>query len=301
MTDFEPDSDHRPDEKPDDKDSPRKLELSGVQVAASALAAVSSAVAASYLGVGGTVLGAGVGSVIATISTALYQHSLHRTNATTEEGCPGTQRGRAPDGESSAGSGRANGHARARPGPGSPASPTVSRRRHRSSTRTADSPRPAMAASPRRRTPKRQLAGTDGTQAVESQGRRQPRWGRLALAAAVVFGVALGSIAVVEAFVGGSVSSVVRGEDPHGSTLGGLADRDDKGESKPDTPTSPTPTPTDLPNPTTSPTPDPEQPEPSPSASEEPTPEPTEVAPSESPLLNETTPAPGGGSGTPTG
>jgi len=300
MTDFESDSDHRPDEKPDDKDSPRKLELSGVQVAASALAAVSSAVAASYLGVGGTVLGAGVGSVIATISTALYQHSLHRTNAQLKKVVPvpnvvvrqTASRTRVPADPTDMPALVQDREAGLAHGVAAPTS------RLDQDGRLASTGDGGKSTSP---DTEGQLAGTDGTQAVESQGRRQPRWGRLALAAAVVFGVALGSIAVVEAFVGGSVSSVVRGEDPHGSTLGGLADRDDKGESKPDTPTSPTPTPTDLPNPTTSPTPDPEQPQPSPSASEEPTPEPTEVAPSESPLLNETTPAPGGGSGTPTG
>jgi hypothetical protein len=53
--------------------------VSVAQVAASALAAASSAVAASKLGVAGTVIGAAVGSVVATTGTALYLHSLQRT------------------------------------------------------------------------------------------------------------------------------------------------------------------------------------------------------------------------------
>src|SRR5215211_7412475 len=85
MTDVETHSDHSPDEK---KNGNRRLELSGTQIAASALAAISSAVAASYLGVTGTVLGAGFGSVVATISTALYQLSLKRTNETLKQVVP---------------------------------------------------------------------------------------------------------------------------------------------------------------------------------------------------------------------
>ncbi|MFG1925664.1 hypothetical protein [Cryptosporangium sp. NPDC048952] len=55
------------------------LGISGGQVLAGAMAASTSAVAASYLGVAGTVLGAGLGSVIATVSTAVYQKSIQRS------------------------------------------------------------------------------------------------------------------------------------------------------------------------------------------------------------------------------
>ncbi|KWX04453.1 hypothetical protein TH66_07700 [Carbonactinospora thermoautotrophica] len=61
------------------EDRSDRLELSFVQLAASTLAAVSSAVAAAYLGIAGTVTGAAVGSVIATVGTAVYQHYLERT------------------------------------------------------------------------------------------------------------------------------------------------------------------------------------------------------------------------------
>ncbi|MFC8718236.1 hypothetical protein [Kitasatospora sp. NPDC057198] len=57
----------------------RRLDLTATQVAASALAAVAGAVLASELGVYGTILGAAVVSVGATIGSALFQHLFKRT------------------------------------------------------------------------------------------------------------------------------------------------------------------------------------------------------------------------------
>jgi len=53
-----------------------RLDVSVVQVLGSALAAVTAAVVASFVGVAGTVAGAAVMSVVATIGTAMYTHSL---------------------------------------------------------------------------------------------------------------------------------------------------------------------------------------------------------------------------------
>lgn len=53
-----------------------KVDLNVVQVVASALAAVSSAVLLSTVGVAGTLIGAAVGSVIATVAGAVYTYSL---------------------------------------------------------------------------------------------------------------------------------------------------------------------------------------------------------------------------------
>src|SRR5918998_6537729 len=55
--------------------------LSVVQVLAGALAAVSAAVVASTFGLAGTLIGAAVTSVVATIAGALYTHSLERARA----------------------------------------------------------------------------------------------------------------------------------------------------------------------------------------------------------------------------
>ena len=59
----------------------RKLSISTTQVIASALAAMSVAFLTSWLGAKGTILGAFLGSVIATVGTAAYSWSLHRTSA----------------------------------------------------------------------------------------------------------------------------------------------------------------------------------------------------------------------------
>ena len=59
----------------------RRPQISLAQVAGSALAAVSAAVVASFLGVGGTVLGAAIGSMVATVGGAVYAHSFRRAGA----------------------------------------------------------------------------------------------------------------------------------------------------------------------------------------------------------------------------
>jgi hypothetical protein len=62
-------------------DSTPRFELNVVQLVAAALAAITSAVVASFFGVAGTVIGAGIGSLVGTLGTAVYSHSLRRTQA----------------------------------------------------------------------------------------------------------------------------------------------------------------------------------------------------------------------------
>ncbi|GAA3157180.1 hypothetical protein [Streptomyces echinatus] len=57
----------------------KRIDLSVPQVAGSALAAVVAAKLASYFGVYGTILGAGVVSVVATCGGSLFQHFFKRT------------------------------------------------------------------------------------------------------------------------------------------------------------------------------------------------------------------------------
>lgn len=59
----------------------RRIDLSLPQVAGSAVAAVAAAVAASQLGVYGTILGAGVMSVVATCGGSVFQHFFRRTGS----------------------------------------------------------------------------------------------------------------------------------------------------------------------------------------------------------------------------
>ncbi|MGW1469153.1 hypothetical protein ACWCPT_33000 [Streptomyces sp. NPDC002308] len=66
-----PESDIKPKE--------RRIDLNVPQVAGSAVAAVAAAVAASQLGVYGTILGAGVMSIVATCGGSVFQHFFRRT------------------------------------------------------------------------------------------------------------------------------------------------------------------------------------------------------------------------------
>ncbi|MGW2785667.1 hypothetical protein ACWC3X_31160 [Streptomyces populi] len=59
--------------------SKRRLDLSVPQVAGSAVAAVVAAKLASYFGVYGTILGAGLVSVVATCGGTIFQHFFRRT------------------------------------------------------------------------------------------------------------------------------------------------------------------------------------------------------------------------------
>lgn len=58
--------------------SGRSVNVSTVQVGASAAAAVTSALAASFFGVAGTLIGAAVGSIVSTIAGALYADYLRK-------------------------------------------------------------------------------------------------------------------------------------------------------------------------------------------------------------------------------
>lgn len=68
-------------EEPGADTEPRKkrLDLSVPQVAGSAVAAVVAAKLASYFGVYGTILGAGLVSIVATSGGTLFQHFFRRT------------------------------------------------------------------------------------------------------------------------------------------------------------------------------------------------------------------------------
>lgn len=64
------------------------LKLSAPQIIGGALAAASAAVASSWLGVAGTVLGAVIVSLVASIGSAIYTHSLERSSLVIRETLP---------------------------------------------------------------------------------------------------------------------------------------------------------------------------------------------------------------------
>ena len=60
---------------------PPALGVSVAQISSGALASVTAAVVASYFGVGGTLIGAAITSVVATLGGALYKQSIERAQA----------------------------------------------------------------------------------------------------------------------------------------------------------------------------------------------------------------------------
>jgi len=60
---------------------PRRLDLSLTQLLASGLAGATGAIISSYLGVAGTIVGAALFSVVATVGSQVYSHSLRRTRS----------------------------------------------------------------------------------------------------------------------------------------------------------------------------------------------------------------------------
>jgi hypothetical protein len=69
-----------PADDPDDPDEPiERFEISKTQVIASSAAAVTAAILCSLFGVTGTVIGTAIASMMASIGSALYVHSMRRT------------------------------------------------------------------------------------------------------------------------------------------------------------------------------------------------------------------------------
>lgn len=68
----------RDDERDPQQNRKPRLNLTTSQVAASALAACCASIVASYLGVAGTVIGAAVGSIVATTGAAVWAHLFRK-------------------------------------------------------------------------------------------------------------------------------------------------------------------------------------------------------------------------------
>jgi hypothetical protein len=218
----------------------RALGLSPAQVAGSALAAVSSAVVASTAGTAGTLIGAGVGSVIATVGAAIYTWWLRRTHETAKR---------------------------------------VAARARQAALATQPLPR-TVAQGPLRSRKDRAAAEQGGTTgktpaeraADDAEEGEQPGftlpWGKVLIAAALVAVIALATITLIEGLTGKPVSSLTGGSDSTGTSVGHLVGSDDEPE-KPAEDKSPTPEPTVEPNSQGT-----DEPVPTPSVSVEPEPEP---------------------------
>lgn len=227
-----------------EREPARRLELSVAQVAGSALAAVTAAVLASKLGVYGTIIGAGVMSVVATTGGSVFQHLFRRTGEQLREASgPGRPRTRqirlAPPDTSGAGE---RGGARPSPtdpetrrlgqpaGPGRSPSSTGSAARRGQVTRDQDTRvfgQPAGRVDQPTRHLRRAPVATpgDGETGEDAEfstpttyGTRIRGWKRPVLAAGAAFVLAMGVITGIEWLSGGPVSNVWGG-DRGGTTI----------------------------------------------------------------------------------
>ncbi|MFJ6937982.1 hypothetical protein [Streptomyces sp. NPDC101132] len=269
----------------------KRLDLSVAQVAGSSLATVAAAYLASKMGVYGTILGAGVVSVVATAGGPVIQHLFKRTGETLRE-----------TGEAARPKGRqvpvADDDACTRPMPSAgPADPPP--RHDRTMVLGAVGPPDAtraMDAVPHGPGPSAGPPAEFGT--ATTHGTRVRGWKAKAVAAALVFGVSMGGIAAYELVSGNT------------STFGGVTTGGTRSQQHRTTPEDAPPgNGREEPGRTHSGTPAPDRSRPggatpgrsggpAPSQSAEPTPEPTPPTPTPSPPGPTPTPTPGPGKST---
>lgn len=200
---------------------PERLNLNAAQVAAGALAAVTSAVVASRFGVGGTLIGAGLASVVSTTGTTIYLHVLRRTGSRArgvlEELPRHRQHAHRPAETESA-------------GPGLPQHDEEAD--SKKTTALATPPPPSPPKPPPRRS------------------RRIPTWAVPVVGSVLVFAIALGAITAAEAMSGRPAASWVGGSAPSSGTSVGTLAAGDSGAPSRATPAATTqPTPASTPAP----------------------------------------------------
>ncbi|MFJ9430346.1 hypothetical protein ACIRQY_11825 [Streptomyces sp. NPDC101490] len=170
------------EEEKEGRGTGRRIDLSVAQVTSSALAAVIAAKLASTLGVYGTIVGAGVISVIATCGGPLFQHLFRRTGEQVRDVTTA-----------------ARPKARQVPVPAAPRDD-----------------RTLMLGAVRDPAP----GGSEEFGAATTHGTRVRRWKRPAVAAALVFGVTMGGITAYE-LVSGQDFSGTQGTTTFGSVVRG--------------------------------------------------------------------------------
>ncbi|MGW1994634.1 hypothetical protein [Embleya sp. NPDC001921] len=219
----------------------RRIDVNAVQVVGSALAAISSAFLLSTLGVAGTVIGAALASVVATVGSALYVHLFRRTGEQLRDVratlIPPHEGGPSPD--PTAVPERPTGVA----DPRSAADETMllpvgdyTRFEERSRTAVTGST-----------SAERPLggAGTDAQPAAagtDSDKRLRPA--RSLVAAVLVFVVAMGVVTLTETAIGRSFASLFGHGDAGGSTISRIVDDKPARHDTPKQPSGSTPQPT---------------------------------------------------------
>ncbi|WP_328847077.1 hypothetical protein [Streptomyces sp. NBC_00258] len=173
------------------------LDLTVVQVVASALATVVGAVLASLLGVTGTIIGAAVVSTSATTGAAVFSHAFRRTG----EGI----RGRVPP-------------------VGVPRTPGEERAEHRADARAAfglSADAAAADPAPPHTPPETPPEDESVTTYRGGSARGSIGWKKYALATGLVFALAMVTVTAVELIMGKPVAAVVKNEPGRGTSVGG--------------------------------------------------------------------------------
>ncbi|WP_327406787.1 hypothetical protein OG194_46550 [Streptomyces sp. NBC_01288] len=209
---------HKKDEK---KHAPKRkvLDLTVVQVVASALATVVGAVLASMLGVTGTIIGAAVVSTSATTGAAVFQHAFRRTGEGIRRRVPSVALALTPSEE------RAVQRADAR------AAFALRGDTSAGAATPADDP----SGEPEDATADDESVTT--YRATSGSFWRSIGWKKFALATGLVFALAMVTVTAAELVMGKPIAAAVRNESGNGTSLGGGS----AGKSAPAQ--SPTPTP----------------------------------------------------------
>ena len=240
--------------------SDRRFDMSGQQITASVLAAVSGAVLASYLGVAGTIIGTAVMSLAGTAGTAVYKHYLSRTarhlretqtvaaaqraaewitagtHTTVPHGAAARQAAQHGVATGTAAASGSTGTGRdAEPGE----TPPAGRAAHRDTTADAGAAGGTGPAEQADATHGAEPAGGAGaaqdaaTAAGAQTGpgwlarwrdavRGWPRWAQLTAVSAMIFVGVIGTVTVVEAAAGQPLQTVVWNHKASGTTIGNL-------------------------------------------------------------------------------
>ncbi len=222
--------------------SDRRFDVSGLQIMASVLAALSGAILASYLGVAGTIIGTAVMSVAATGGTAFYKHYLGRTAEHLKETAPVAAAHRAAEwmtaGTRTAAHSSASGRAAAaasgtgagrdtEPDEGADAARDSAATGDTGTTRAAESGQDADTAQDTAAGQTRQgdaaAAARPGWLArFRATVRGWPRWLQVAAVSAVVFVGVIGVVTVIEVAAGKPLQTVVWNHKASGTTVGNL-------------------------------------------------------------------------------
>ncbi len=177
----------------------RTLGLSTAQVAGSALAAVSGAILASTAGVTGTVIGAAIASVVATVGAAIYTWSLRRTTVAVKKTAAQVRQAALVSG----------------PLPRTVVQGPLRTLKERAAAKSSE------------QDPGQESEDPESEEdSDEDSWRRAIPWGKVLLASLAITVVALAGITVVEAITGKPISSVTGGSDSQGTTVGNVTGRD---------------------------------------------------------------------------